>query len=383
MKIKVNLKRIVAYTLILTTISTLPVYSAGDEDTNTKLIIEFNNLESLVKNDNRQLKIIENSISDLEDARDASRDALRQTSAIQEEISEASDGLNLIISNPLADNSTKELAASTQLSLSLSSNSLQNSSSITNGQMESSRLNLEQAEINLVNSSKKMFILLHQLSNNIEQMEDSHALMLNQLELTKVRSDLGLVTQSVVEDIASSLKELDASYSSLVHQLDSLLIQFKGILDISSSKEIELGQIPTVDIDYLTDINLEDDIDLAIKNSMSIKIKKQELSNNKASSKTRNNEIKLKENEIKLGITNQYNLLNETLDTLELSENKLKSLNGKLTKEQLRYDIGLISLMDLKSIINEVEAQKSTVISNSYNMFIEIENYEAMKNGMI
>jgi len=382
-KIKVNLKRIVAYTLILTTISTLPVYSAGDEDTNTKLIIEFNNLESLVKNDNRQLKIIENSISDLEDARDASRDALRQTSAIQEEISEASDGLNLIISNPLADNSTKELAASTQLSLSLSSNSLQNSSSITNGQMESSRLNLEQAEINLVNSSKKMFILLHQLSNNIEQMEDSHALMLNQLELTKVRSDLGLVTQSVVEDIASSLKELDASYSSLVHQLDSLLIQFKGILDISSSKEIELGQIPTVDIDYLTDINLEDDIDLAIKNSMSIKIKKQELSNNKASSKTRNNEIKLKENEIKLGITNQYNLLNETLDTLELSENKLKSLNGKLTKEQLRYDIGLISLMDLKSIINEVEAQKSTVISNSYNMFIEIENYEAMKNGMI
>ena len=350
MKTKVNLKRIVAYTIILTTLSTLPVYAAEDVDTN-KVTIEYNDIEKIVKNDNRQLSIIKDSIIELEDARDASRDALRQAIEMQENINEPIDSQ---MYNP-----------------------------ITNGQIESSRLNLEQAEINMVNSTKEMFIILHQLSYNIEQLKENNDLMLQQLEVTKVRSNLGLVTQSVVTDMESSLIELDASYSSLVKQLDELLIQFKGFLNVPLNKAIELGDIPYVDEDYLKEMNFEDDIKLAKANSLSLKIKRQELSNNKASSKIRKNEIKLKENEIELGITKQYNLLLETMDTLKISENKLNSLNAKLEKEQLRYEMGLISLMDLKSTINEVQAQENTVKTNSSNLFIEVENYEAMKNGMI
>lgn len=383
MKTNIKFKQIIAYTLILTILTALPTFAADGEDKSKKITIEYDDIEELVKKDNRQLMVINDSITDLEDAKDASRDAMIQMSAEQEKISARSEALDAIIKNPLANSDEKTLAESVKVSLALSNSSLQTTSTITNGQITSSKLNLEQAEISMVNSSEKMFVLINQLENNLEQMKLNRELMVNQFQIVNKRFELKLVPQSVVTDMESSIKEFDASYSSLVHQLDALLIQFKGILDIPLDKDIELGKLPSVDEDYINEIELEEDIDLAIKNSLSLKIKKQEHSNNKTSSKTRKNEIKLKENEIKLGITNQYNLLLEKIDTLKLSESKLNSLNGKLIKEELRYNIGLISLMDLKSITNELEAQKTLVKSNASNLFMEIENYKAMLNGMI
>lgn len=378
-----KLKKVIAYTLIFTSLSAIPVYGA-DKDDFKKVTLEYEDIEDYVKKENLQIKLNDISLDEMEDALDSADDSSDGIRELQQTIYAISDSLNDIIS--LGDPITSALAQATQFSLELSSSSLDGqspSSSGQEGQVDLAELGFEQAEENLVNLTQKMFILFHQLNDNIKQLENNRELLVKQLEIAEISFQYGLVAPSTISDLKANIQEFDTNYTALVHQRDALILQLKGLIGLTVNDELKLGEIPMVDRSYISKIDFKKDLEKAIKNSMSIKTKKAELDNNDAGSKTKGYELQLKENEVTLSLTNQYQLLIEKLNTLELSESKLASLNGKLIKEELRYNMGMISLMDFNSVKNEVYTQNNTVASNTSNLFMEIENYKAMINGMI
>lgn len=381
MKSKIYFKKLITYGLILTTLISSPIYAADSKD--KKVIkIEYDKIEDLVKKENLQIKLNDMKLDDMEDALDAADDAENGVRQIQRAIYEMQSMLD-DISRTTLDPSVAALAEATKLSLDLNSMSLdtQMGGSGSDNQVEMAELGFKQAELNLVNSTQNMFILYHQLSENISMLERNRELLIAQYEISKISLEYGMIAPSRITDLETSIQEFDANYTSLVHQMDALVLQFKALIGLAYDDNIELGDIPNLDKKYIEEMNFEKDLKDVLKNSLSIKTKKSEVKG--ANSKTKTYELKIKENDVTLAFTNQYKLIKEKLDSLLLSEKILQSSLAKLDKEILRYEMGMISLMDYNSVVNEVESQKSTVKLNTSSLLMEIEKYEAMKNGMI
>lgn len=331
-----KLKKLVVYSLIMSILLCLPVYAADEEE--DIMVIDYEDIVDMVLENNLNLEIAKYSIENLEDDWDKEREAIR-------------DGTGL--------------------------------PTITNGQMSSSRLSRDQVEQTQIYTAKNYFIGLHQLSNNIEQAEIRKIIMEDQLQINEAKYGLGLLTESVVNDFKTSIKESDTTYNTLVSSRDSSEIQFKNILDISSSKEIKLGEVPDVSKDYIDAIDLEDDINLAVDNSISLKIQKQNQMNSRENSKIRSKENKLTKKDIELSMLNQYNLILEKYNNLENSKSVLENLENEFAITGFKYLVGLISLNDFNTAERELELQKLTVQANEISLFKEVENYEAMKDGMV
>ena len=195
--------------------------------------------------------------------------------------------------------------------------------------------------------------------------------------------EYGYVLSSTLDDLESSLKELNNKYDTILHQKDLLLLNFKNLIGVKSSEDIELGNIPELSREFISQIDFESDIKEAIKNSMSIGIRKKELKNADASGKRINNEVKIRKNEIEVELKNQYQLLIQQDNILLLAENNLNILENKLTKGHVQFNVGNITKSNLDSLTNEVENQKSRIEIDRNNLFKEIEKYKAMVAGMI
>lgn len=372
--------KILVFTLIFSIFISLPA-SAADGKKNNPILVEYNEIEKIVTKNNLQIKVDGYSIDDMKDALDASSDSSGDMRDLQNAIYNVSDGLNAYAGSP----DLGPLAQAIQFSLELSASSFSvpmgSNNDDAKDQIRAAELGYEQAHTALINSAEKMFVLYHQIENNINLMEVNRELMVSQLDLAKHRLELGLIPPATITDLQKSLLDFDNNTASLRNQRDALILQFKNLIGLTIEDEIEFGKLPETDKDYVLKIDFNDDLEKALKNSLSIKSKKAELKS--ADKKTRDYQIEIKENDVTQKLNSQYQLLLEKYNTLKLSEIKLASLNAKLFTEDVRYQMGQTSLIDFRSFKNEIENQKSTVKTDSSNLFIEIENYKAMLDGMI
>lgn len=364
------------YLLILSLLISAPSFAAKKEI--KPVLIEYDKIEEMVKKQNLQIKLNKISLDDMKDALDSADDAKDGIRNLQRTIYSISDGLNAYTDEILGP-----LAQAIQFSLELSSSNLdaQIPSSSSGDQVRIAELGFEQAEASMVSSAQRMYVMYHQLEDNVALMEENLKLLQSQLELSKYSLQYGLAAPSAIRDLEGTILELENNKTALIHQKDSLLLQFKSILGLSFEDEVAFGDIPQIDLDFISKIDFKKDLDKALKNSLSIKTKKAELGS--SSGKTKTYELQIKEMEVTQNLNKQYQLLIEKEDALKLSQNKLDSLNEKLIKEELRYNSGLISKMEFLSIKNEVETQKNTVKTNASNLFLEIENYKSMVEGII
>lgn len=373
--------KIIVCTLIFSIFISLPA-SAADGKKTKSILVEYDEIGKIVTKNNLQIKVDGFSIDDMKDALDASKDSSGGMRDLQDAIYNVSQGLNAYAGNP----ELGPLAQAIQFSLDLSASSFGapmggSSNDDAKDQIRAAELGYEQAHTALINSAEKMFVLYHQLEDNLDLMEVNRKLMVSQLDMAKHRLELGLIPPATITDLQKSLLDFDNNTASLRNQREALILQFKNLIGLSIEDEIEFGKLPLTDKDYVLKIEFNDDLDKAIKSSLSIKSKKAELKS--ADKKTRDYQIQIKENEVTQKLNSQYQVLLEKYNTLKLSDIKLASLNAKLFTEDVKYQMGKVSLMDFNTFKNEIDNQKATVKTDTSNLFVEIENYKAMLKGMI
>ena len=430
-----RLKKLIVLTLVCSVFFAIPVYAAEKKETDTDDgILEYEEIKEKVLENNLQLKSSELSVKKLrnkidsadEDAEeledslygmvysiDGLIDSMDKITAAIPPANTGEEGSGIDIGdsgtgNPdTGDSDTGEpdgsdaeltaikqsigaVAGAARFSLYLTRqnlysqiDSLEDSTDGLEDQLDLAEVNTEQAKAALVNTTQNLYILYHQLGNNLEQLENNRALMQKQLEVAEVQVKYGLGTQSAIKDVKSSLLELDASRSALEHQRDSLLLQMKGLLGLTYEDRLSLGGLPQTDDYFIDSIHLGKDIETAAENSMSVKIKKEELDTSSVYGDRRKYELQAKENDAALALTKQYHTLAEAKDKLMLSESKLEDAAYELVLGQAKYGAGLLSEIELKVLENDVKTKELEVRSNRASLFCETENYKAMKDGLL
>ena len=176
----------------------------------------------------------------------------------------------------------------------------------------------------MINSARNLFIVYHQMNINLRQLENSQRMMEEQLDSMKARFEQGLIKQDMIMDLETSLLELKASQRSLINQREVILLQVKNILGYTYKDNVYLGQLPLVDPKFIDNIDFEKDVEEALSNAMSLKIKKKELDNQSIWGLRRDYELQIREDEVYLAFLKQYMSLLEKYSTLIVSESKLK-----------------------------------------------------------
>ena len=365
-------------TLILAITSTIPSY-AGDGIVQ----VNYEDIEELVIENNLQIKANKYNLDDMEDFLDDIEDAEDDIRDLQRNIYDMSNNLSNI-QNPQMDPAMAALLNATMASLDITGNTLDMripNSADPEDQIKLAELNFELAEKKILSSSKELFILYHQLNDNIIQLEKNRDLLVKQYEKSKISHEYGLILTSTLISLEDSIKEFDSNYNSLLKQRNLLLLKLRNLIGLED--EIKLGLMPKVDGLYVARIKYQEDLDQAIDKSMNIKIKKQELRNADASKKRIENEIKLIENEIDINLTSQHHILIQKSNDLLSAETNLIRLKAEQYKGQLEFYAGKITQSKLDSLNNEVKKQESLIKIEESKLFKEIEKYKAVVDGMI
>ena len=388
MKIMKGRKKLLAITLVLSIILSLPVLAA-DTKAGKGGVLEYDEIKQRVLDENLQLKSaqaamhkISNNISDKDrkDAEDALYGAYYRTNGVLESL--VSQGASSPEIKAIAD------AAAFSLEMTLKNftaqiDSLDESFGALEDQLDFSKSSFEQAQVSLANTAQNMFVLYHQLDNNLKKLEKSRNQLADQLALVNKNIELGLAAKIDALDLETSLLELDASRTSLLHQKDALLLQLKGFIGLTYKDELALGEMPDAEKSFIDSIEFEKDLDSAVENAKSIKTKELEMKNSSITGNQRKYELQIKEQDAALAFTKKYHTLVEAKDQLLVSESKLKAAELKLGKGRISREIGQISESQLNTLLNEVETLRLEVKTNSASLFIETENYKAMKAGML
>lgn len=357
---------------------------AADKE-GTKILIEYEDVKEYVMKKNPQIKLTNINIGDmtstLYDIRSSNRNDRDSDSGITQL------EMTLIELTRSEDSQIAALAQAAlmnlQMSSSMMSSSNDNAEESLRDQIRIAELGGEHAGKNIVNSAQSMFVLYHQLSENIKSLEIKIDSLKDQIEINKYRFNYGLISASQLSELESRMIELDVNYNNRMQQRDTLVLEFKGLIGLKYEDEVEFGDVPNADRSYISKIDFDKDLKKVLGSSMSIKTKKAELSSKSARKKTKEYELQAKESEITANFKRQYQLLNEKLNALRISESSLSSLNNKLFTAEVSYQMGIISKVDFDLAKNEAESQKSIVKTNEMALFMEIESYKAMIKGMI
>lgn len=398
MKMEGSIKKTVAIVVALSILFSLPVLAAVSQNKENN-ILNFEDIKKLVSEENLQLKLSKASINrlnnDIDDAEDSAEEAQNSlyglVYSVNGVIRSLDDIINKFLADPLAVNAdVAAIAQATKLSLAFTQNTLysqiESMDDSTDGmedQLDLSKISYEQAENTLINTAQNLFVLYHQLTNNLDQLKITSEQLSTQLDLMNKNIELGLATDLAALDLKTSILELDASKTALKHQQDALLLQIKGLVGLSYKDALTLGEIPAADRGFIDTIDFGKDLEEALLNAMSKKIKVAELNNSKTYGSRRTYELQINENNIALSFTEKYYKLIETRDNLLISESKLKVAELKQNSGKINLDKGTISHTEFKNLEDEVNTLKLKISSNAMLLFGEIANYQAMKSGML
>ncbi len=374
-----------------------PVMAA--DTANAPLTLEYKDIEQQVLQNNLQVKNNEATIQNIKFNR-VTETTQDTTSEMNNMIQTALYSMDSIINNSEASPDVVAVAGSTKLTLSMIGSMYGSMAGAQttqynnySQQLNLTKLQLEQANYQLVNATQSIFATYYQLLYNVSQLEASKSSLEESLKAAKVQLSLGLTTKLNVAETEKNITELKNNIDDLKNQVTAMKGELNKMLGRSADAELTLGKLPSPDLDYVKKINVENDAKEAVKNSYTIRYKEKELEYLKAHGsgdfRVDNNDRKMKKNEIdsetesvKTSLKKQYNTIVKQQNTLSVEQQKLKAEQTKLTQTQKKYDLGRASGLELKSQKNAVATQQAVVDSATATLFWNIESYKAIVGGL-
>ncbi|MEG2597121.1 MAG: hypothetical protein RR977_01735 [Oscillospiraceae bacterium] len=392
----------VAVTTVLAASMSAPAFAAGSVVTNTgnaPLTLTYKSVEEWVLKNNLQVKNNAVILANLKENR-ISADTQDTTSDVNGMINMTSNNLDSILANEGASADVKAIAESTKLTLSMlgtifgSMAGTQNTQSNSFGeQMNLTKLQLEQANKQIITAAQNLFSVYHQLTYNVSQLVSSKADLTTALKTAQVQLSLGMNTKINVADMQKNITELDNNIADLNNQIKGIKAELNKMLGRSATAELTVGSLPAADLAYVKSIKVSEDVKKAVEQSYIIRYKKEELNNlkkhpdsnyqvSKNNRAMKENEISMETEAVKTSLQKQYDTIIKQQNIVAAQQQKLDTEKVKLTQAQKKYDLGVLSGMELKTQKNAVQTQESVLSAAKATLFSNVEGYRSIMNGL-
>jgi outer membrane protein TolC len=371
-------------TVLLCVNTAVPAF-ADEQTAPASYTVQYSQVEQMVLNNNLQVDSNERTVGSM----DNENELKAKYEKLSDTVSQASASMAAIINNPQASADLKTLAQGTSVALSSVSAMLSSQKDISEDDYKLTELQANLSDYQLVKTAQSMFLLNYQLQYNIEQMANTRVTLQNAVKAAQSLYDLGKGTSVAVADAKAALSSLDNSAADLQNQSKSIGYQMNQLLGRSYNDNVTFGAMPAPDSAYVEKINLTNDISAAKDASYTVQIKQlqrslisDDTSENRDQRQIKSNEAEMENQKIGASLENQYNTIKKQQSVLVLEQQKLADAQVKQKQAQKKYDVGVISAMELTKVRNDYLAQSTAVRTASATLFWQIETYKWIVKGL-
>ncbi len=231
-------------------------------------------------------------------------------------------------------------------------------------QMEQSALKMEQSadasyedsktrELNYLNSQKSLIVQAQSLFASYHQVEKSLAVLEKNLEIAKAglgtverQVGLGMATQVDLLNTQKSVQSLQSTYTQTQASLETIRQQLCMATGWKYNDQPEIREMPAADASRIAQMNLENDIPVAIEQNLSLRSNKESLKNMSDGSTDKKNmerTIAGQEESIRSGMKNLYNDVLLKQISYQLAQTAMETGTKAMNTASVKFQLGMIS----------------------------------------
>lgn len=262
-------------------------------------------------------------------------------------------------------------------------------------------LQLEIGDKGIVLGAQNMYLAYNSLKRQRDELMENLELLDNQMQIMILQQELGIITLLDIENMDNQREQLESTIGVLENQMDNIKREINLMLDINMDSPLYLEDNLIVDEKALLKMDYEDDLKLARRNSYSLWLKDYDYRikdiNFRWSKKYGNrDEIRAAERElenaaieleqgyedVELNFHKAYMEVKDKIEALEI-ENKNFEYQQKIYEIlELKYDLGIVSEMELKQGKAEYNKSRKKVETEKQNLFQSWLQYETLIKGI-
>lgn len=229
--------------------------------------------------------------------------------------------------------------------------SMANGSGMTADGLRDYYLQFSEVEFTLVRTAQSMYPTYYQLVYSLEQLNANLAVAETAYQGSLTQKELGMCTDNEVADALYNVTSIKNSISNLENQMASLKQELCKLVGKNFNEEISLGELPAVDYEYISAINLYEDIDLALKNNYTVRSKQNSIGNHGPGSsyESRRSDtyaLDAEREAVRSEVNKAYLDIQTKKNELDTAKEKLAATERQMAQAEQQYSLGLISKME-------------------------------------
>ncbi|SFC41020.1 hypothetical protein [Clostridium uliginosum] len=253
--------------------------------------------------------------------------------------------------------------------------------------LKKARVEYDQKVKQSVFSAQKQYIdYLDTLSKKETKQADIKS-QNNQNEVYKTKYEMGFISKKEYDTHARDNTDLDNDSKELTNKEETELKNLHLTLGVPLKTTIIFINDINADLDKISKINFQNDLDKMLEDNVSVQIKDIELDEAEDISDSDydvdNAEISLKQEKekVKLDFQKQYNNLMVSYNLIKSSNEKLNQKQYDFGVMQTKYNYGFVSKKQTEDLNLELDKQIKDFASIKNNLYVNYLRYIQMKSG--
>ncbi|MBW6409114.1 viral A-type inclusion protein [Clostridium weizhouense] len=358
--------------------------------TNNVIEISLDNIEEIMLEYSPELKIIENN---LEKAREEYKDTIDKIDDLEDEIKDLKNKIEIVKAapenkenineTPKEDPNKKKLEASQE-----ELESLKDSKKAKKYDLRIARTKYDKEVRQAVMKVQKQYIdYLDTVAKKEVKLSELNTKN-KQSEVSKKKYEMGFISKKEYTTNTFDTTDLKNELSQLNTKQENDLKELLLSLGLSNTEELKFNTDIKIDLDKISKINFQDDLEEMLDNNVDMQIRKIESDklddlDDISDYEIDNNEIYFKQekDKAKLEFEKQYNNLKVSCDLIKNADERLKRDQYDVVIMNSKYNYGFTSKKQIEEFENELNKKESDFISQKNNLYINYLTYIQMKNG--
>lgn len=268
-------------------------------------------------------------------------------------------------------------------------------------ELDKAILQIDMGGKSIIWGAKNLYLGHASLERQRKEMIQNLEILEVQIDIMKVQEELGMITSLDLVGVENQKDQMILGIKTMETQMDNLKRELNIMLGQDINKDIELEDTFIVDEETISKVNFEDDLSLAKENSYSMEVKEYDYeikdilmkwenrhgSSNSYRSARRElenveTEIKEEEKNLELSFTKLYQDLENKIVALGNERQNLEYIQEKDDILELKYELGIISKVELKQGKSEYYNQTNLVKAAEQEAFQILLQYESLIEGM-
>ena len=250
--------------------------------------------------------------------------------------------------------------------------------------LEVYRLTYEQEEANLVASAQSSMIAYFQQSYELESAKDGLELLKEVYDSTVLKQSVGMATQVDVLTALENVQNAQTSIDKLTDSIDQTRQNLCVMLGWKYNDMPEIRDIPPVDMERITAMNLEEDKAAALENNYTLKINKRKQGNSTSgiTIETLSRTMESNEQNINASMMKNYQTILQAKAAYEQAAAELALEAQNMETAQRKFDIDMLSRLEYLQQKNTYNSKNTGIKTAELTLFQAVQAYENGVQGL-